>query len=103
MWFKRRKEHRSGASRPPTGWPAGVKLLRTLEGDERAVTSVAFAPQGGTLASNGKTIKLWEAGSEKLVRTLDGYQGQVYGVAFDPQGRTLASVHSDGTVQLWDA
>ncbi len=29
----------------------GVKLLRTLQGHEDAVFSVAFDPQGGTLAS----------------------------------------------------
>jgi hypothetical protein len=31
--------------------PPGVKLLGTLEGYQDAVVSVAFDPQGGTLAS----------------------------------------------------
>jgi len=45
--------------------PPGVKLLRTLAGHKAPVRSVAFDPQGHTLASgsdNG-TVKLWDAGS----------------------------------------
>ena len=73
--------------------PPGVKLLRTLEGHQGAVLSVAFDPQGGTLASGSddKTVKLWEARSGKLLRTLEGHQDSVMSVAFDPQGGTLAS------------
>ena len=61
------------------------KLLRTLEGHQEAVSSVAFDPQGGTLASGSddKTVKLWEARSGKLLRTLEGQHG-VSSVAFDP-------------------
>jgi WD40 repeat protein len=52
--------------------PPGVKLLRTLEWHKSAVTSVAFDPQGKTLASGSqdKTVKLWEAPGGKLIRTL---------------------------------
>jgi WD40 repeat protein len=34
--------------------PPGVKLLRTLEGHEGVVMSVAFDPMGQTLASRSK-------------------------------------------------
>jgi WD40 repeat protein len=49
------------AAGPPL--PPGVKLLRTLEGHPNSVVSVAFDPQGGTLASGSgdNTVKLWEA------------------------------------------
>jgi small GTP-binding protein len=85
--------------------PPGVKLLRTLEGHQDAVTSVAFDPQGETLASGSSddTVKLWEAASGKLLRTLEGHRDRVYSVAFDPQGETLASGSSDNTVKLWEA
>ena len=64
------------------------KLLRTLEGHTDEVWSVAFDPQGGTLASGSddETVKLWEARSGKLLRTLEGHQAAVSSVAFDPQG-----------------
>ena len=61
---------------PPAELPPGVKLLRTLAGHQDAVLSVAFDPQGGTLASGSgdKTVKLWEPASGKLLRTLEGHQ-----------------------------
>jgi hypothetical protein len=89
----------------PTVLPPGVKLLRTLEGHQDVVMSVAFDPQDGALASGSrdKTVKLWEARSGKLLRTPEGHQGAVYSVAFDPQGGTLASGSTDKTVKLWEA
>jgi small GTP-binding protein len=82
-----------------------VKLLRTLEGHQDAVWSVAFDPQGEMLASGSRdsTVKLWEARSGKLLRTLEGHQGGVYSVAFELQGETLASGSGDKTVKLWEA
>ena len=79
------------AAAPPL--PPGVKLLRTLEGHKDVVLSVAFDPQGETLASGSDddTVKLWEARSGKLLRTLEGHQDGLTSVAFDPQGGTLAS------------
>jgi small GTP-binding protein len=84
--------------------PPGVKLLRTLEGHQGAVNSVAFDPQGGMLASGSddKTVKLWEAQSGKLLRTLEGHRDAVGSLAFDPQGATLASGSYDATVKLWE-
>jgi class 3 adenylate cyclase len=77
---------------PIVDLPPGVNLLYTLEGHEGRVRSVAFDPQGGTLASgDDDTIKLREASSGMLLRTLKGLGGLVWSVAFDPHGRTLAS------------
>src|SRR6476620_10963105 len=84
--------------------PPGVKLLRTIEGHQDAVRSMAFDPRGETLASGSgdNTVKLWETRSGKLLRTLEGHQNQVHSVAFDPQGRMLASGGYDKTVKLWE-
>src|SRR5260370_12962 len=89
----------------PTVLPRGVIGFRTLEGHQDAVCSVAFDPQGETLASGSgdNTVKLWEARSGKLLRTLEGHQYAVFSVAFDPQGETLASGSADNTVKLWEA
>src|SRR5687767_1828584 len=81
---------------------AGVSLLRTLEGHQGAVNSVAFNAQGEMLASGSddRTVKLWETQTGKLLRTIEGHQGVIYSVAFEPQGDTLASGGHGNTVKL---
>jgi serine/threonine protein kinase len=88
-------------------WPR-VRLLRTLRGHSDTVDSVAFSPDGLTLASGSNedhTIKLWEVYSGQLLNTLQGYSNSDLSVAFSPDGRTLASGghDKDYTIKLWDA
>ena len=74
-------------------------------GHSLTVNSVAFSPDGETLASAGsdQSIKLWETATGELIRTLTGHTGAINSVAFSPDGRTLASGSDDHTVMLWDA
>jgi len=66
------------------------------------VSSVAFSPDGRTLASGSyKTIKLWDVQSQRQIATLTGHSNSVSSVAFSPDGRTLAS-GSNKTIKLWD-
>ena len=111
---KQRKQPTIPASAPSVGIPGqpgwqpvpGVKLLRTLDGHKSMVLSIAFDPEGRTLASGSddRTVKLWEVTSGKLVRTLEGHYDAVISIAFDPEGRTLASgSSSNNIVKLWEA
>ena len=70
-----------------------------------AVYSVAFSPDGSTIASGGvDAIRLWDTDTGERLRTITGHTGPVESVAFSPDGRMLASSASwDETIRLWDA
>jgi len=64
-----------------------------LKGHTSLVISVAFSPDGKTLASASwdETIKLWDVATGKEQATLKGHTDAVWSVAFSPDGQTLAS------------
>jgi len=68
------------------------------------VLSVAFSPDGMTLASGDRDgmVILWDTASGEQLRALDGHMDWVSSVAFSPDGLTLASgSYRDGTIVLW--
>ena len=76
------------------------------------MTSVAYSPDGKTLASGGSElagesgvetyeIELWDVATGKEQATLKGHTGPVGSVAFSPDGKTLASVGYE-EIKLWD-
>ncbi|MDB9438205.1 hypothetical protein PN450_15685 [Dolichospermum lemmermannii CS-548] len=80
------------------------KLLQTLPGHSSPVISVAYSPDGQTLASGGadKIIKLWDVKTGNLLQTLSTRSKWVRSVVYSLDGQTLASGSDDNTIKLWN-
>jgi WD40 repeat protein/serine/threonine protein kinase len=79
--------------------------LRTLQANSRDVQSVAFSPDGATLASCGGDgmVRIWEVHTGRQLRTLQAQSRFIANsLAFTPDGNTLASAHWEDSVRLWD-
>jgi WD40 repeat protein len=94
------------AQEEPTATPnPDPALVDNLTGHTASVRSVAFSPDGTTLASGSwdDTIRLWDVNTGQTIgEPLQGHADWVRSVAFSPDGQTLASGSYDETVRLWD-
>ena len=90
---------------PPNNTEDDIVLEKVLTGHTDAVWSVAYSPDGSTLASGSadRTIRLWDAHTGEHKQTISGHTDTVWSVVYSPDGSTLASGSGDKTIRLWDA
>jgi RNA polymerase sigma factor (sigma-70 family) len=92
--------------------PSG-RRLRTLKGHQSYVKCLAFAADGKSLVSAGKTVRRWDVRSGRQLRPLRncGWKyGYVPGQAFAAGGKTFAAAavwrqqngRKVGAIRLWD-
>ena len=90
---------------------ATQRNIATLEGHTHIVESLAFSPDGATLASGSYDgmITLWDVATQRDILTFEAHtrpdkwtNNDVRSLAFSPDGTILASGSSDRMIKLWD-
>jgi sugar lactone lactonase YvrE len=103
-------QHSPGTRPSPSTQPKIPQLITTLtdpnanSGIQSAVDSVAFSPDGTTLAvgDDDYSTYLWSLASRTITATLTAPNSlNVYSVAFSPHGTTLAVGDDEGITYLW--
>lgn len=78
------------------------KEIRQIDATQGGVSSIAYSPDGKTLAfGSGTNVLLREADTGKEIRTINN-QGGIAGLQFAPNSRTLAVKGRDQIVRLFD-
>ena len=75
---------------------------RQYKSEAKVASSLAFSPDGQTLASGMKLgdILLWETATGAIKKTLRGHNRRVSQMFFSAEGQTLISVSDDGTILI---
>lgn len=67
---------------------------RSIRGHNKCISSLAFSPDGATLATASRegTVRLWNAAAPTglLPPLLEGKLGYAWSVAFSPNGKQVA-------------
>ncbi|CUA67873.1 WD repeat-containing protein 5 homolog [Dictyostelium discoideum] [Rhizoctonia solani] len=75
------------------------------EGHTDTVLSVAFSPNGNSVASssNDKIIRIWDThNTSSMGMPLEGHTNWVLSISYSPLGDIIASGSKDKTIRLWD-
>ncbi|MHA2223541.1 MAG: WD40 repeat domain-containing protein, partial [Candidatus Thorarchaeota archaeon] len=80
-----------------------VKEMQKMQ-DEFLCTSLAFSPNGDTLASGnvGRVVNLWDIRTGECFATLEGHDYPVLSLSFSPDGNRLVSGSGDTSLIIWD-
>jgi len=79
------------------------KLLKTFEGHEKEISSLAFSPNNNLLASSSydQTVRLWNIETGKESHIFTKYISKIQSIIFSSNGKLLAIGGNDSLVRLW--
>ena len=79
------------------------RLIRAIDGHDRAIRCVAFSPDGQCVLTGSfdTTAKLWSVQGGELLHTFEGHERWVSAVAFSPDARYALTGSPDLSVKLW--
>jgi len=82
----------------------GPAARTTLQGNGGPIWSMAFSPDGQTLAMgiDDGTVKLWDLVSGEVAHTIHAHQGPIWTLAYSPDGKRLVTASDDGPAKIWD-
>jgi hypothetical protein len=94
---------------------AARKEVRQLVGQQGAIWSLAFSPDGKTIAAvtakgagvfiagdGDRNIRAWDVATGRLLRTMNGPPDGSWCIAWSPDGRVLATGDEDSRIRLWE-
>src|SRR5262249_62343175 len=87
-------------------WEMGrVRELQHWKADVFAISSLAFAPDGKSLASGtrlGCCPRQWDVATGRELRVFGSHRSTVNWLSFSPDGRQLLSAAYEKTALRWD-
>src|SRR3979490_2667044 len=80
------------------------KIYRKLKEHPDLVRSVAFSPDGRSVASGCKdgSVRIWNTSQGKVEHILTGHSAWVHSQAFSDDGLRLVSGSRDHSVRIWN-
>ncbi len=83
---------------------AAAKPVLELREEPQGLLSVAFSPDGKTLAGAGGdgVVVLWESETGKVLRKLSKHEGAAIALAWSADGKKLAVGGEDHVLNVWD-
>jgi RNA polymerase sigma factor (sigma-70 family) len=85
---------------------SGKERCRCSLGDESGTRTLAFSPDGATLALGGtdkKIIRFFDTATGKALQRYAGHQDEIVAAFYAAEGKSIISAAKDGVVTQWNA